>query len=102
MFCIISRIFLNFIFNYVLLGTSANSLNFQIYLLEGLHRWNQDRGSAALSTGPSGLRSYSGELLHCVNQNYEKLFGKKVAPEFCPPSQYTGKHCEHTGNSDWF
>ncbi|XP_044026052.1 uncharacterized protein LOC122863539 [Siniperca chuatsi] len=44
-------------------GTSANSLNFQVYLLEGLHRWNQGRGSAALSTGPSALRSYLGELI---------------------------------------
>ncbi|XP_030261766.1 uncharacterized protein LOC115574407 [Sparus aurata] len=72
-------------------GTSANSLNFQAYLLEGLHRWNQDRGSAALSTAPSPLRSYSGDLLHYVNKHYEKLFGKKVAPEFCPPSRYTGE-----------
>ncbi|XP_034460728.1 uncharacterized protein LOC117773137 [Hippoglossus hippoglossus] len=72
-------------------GTSANSLNFQIYLLEGLHRWNQDRGVAALSTGPSSLRSYSGDLLHSVNNNYEKLFGRKVVPEFCPPSRYTGE-----------
>ncbi|XP_036943223.1 uncharacterized protein LOC119013024 isoform X5 [Acanthopagrus latus] len=72
-------------------GTSANSLNFQAYLLEGLHRWNQDRGSAALSTTPSPLRSYSGDLLHCVNKNFETLFGKKVAPEFCPPSRYTGE-----------
>ncbi|XP_034529153.1 uncharacterized protein LOC117804844 [Notolabrus celidotus] len=72
-------------------GTSANSLNFQVYLLEGLHRWNQDRGSAALSAGPSAFRSYSGDLLHCVNRNYEKLFGRKVVPEFCPPSPYTGE-----------
>ncbi|KAK0141515.1 hypothetical protein N1851_021337 [Merluccius polli] len=77
--------------NHFIPGTSANSLNFQIYLLEGLHRWNQDRGSAALSTGPSMLRSYSGDLLHCVNTNYEKLFGRKVVPEFCPPSRYTGE-----------
>lgn len=75
----------------VFLGTSANSLNFQLYLLEGLHRWNQDRRCAALATDPSPLRCYSGELLHCVNRNYEKLYGRKVAPEFCPPSRYTGK-----------
>ncbi|KAL2102089.1 hypothetical protein ACEWY4_003850 [Coilia grayii] len=72
-------------------GTSANSLNFQLYLLEGLHRWNQDRRCAALATDPSPLRCYSGELLHCVNLNYEKLYGRKVAPEFCPPSRYTGE-----------
>lgn len=69
-----------------------NSLNFQIYLLEGLHRWNQDRAGAAPSTGPSGLHSYSGDLLQYVNKYYEKLFGRKVLPEFCPPSRYTGKH----------
>lgn len=86
------KIFHYLIINNVLLGTSANSLNFQVYLLEGLHRWNQDRGSAALSTGPASLRSYSGDLLHCVNRNYEKLFGRKMVPEFCPPSRYTGKH----------
>lgn len=88
----IQRIFHNSIFYDAFQGTSANSLNFQIYLLEGLHRWNQDRGSAALSTGPSGLCSYSGDLLHCVSKNYEKLFGRKAAPEFCPPSRYTGEH----------
>ncbi|CAK6959843.1 uncharacterized protein LOC117764855, partial [Scomber scombrus] len=72
-------------------GSSANSVNFQIYLLEGLHRWNQDRGAAALSSGPSPLCSYSGDLLHCVNINYQKLFGRKLAPQFCPPSRYTGE-----------
>ncbi|CAM4567614.1 unnamed protein product [Leuciscus chuanchicus] len=72
-------------------GTSANSLNFQIYLLEGLHRWNQDREAASLSSEPSALRSYTGELVHCVNSNYEKLFGRKVVPTFCPPASYTGE-----------
>ncbi|XP_073689484.1 uncharacterized protein [Garra rufa] len=72
-------------------GTSANSLNFQIYLLEGLHRWNQDREAASLSAEPSALCSYTGELVHCVNSNYEKLFGKKVVPTFCSPACYTGE-----------
>ncbi|XP_057199129.1 uncharacterized protein LOC130559857 [Triplophysa rosa] len=72
-------------------GTSANSLNFQIYLLEGLHRWNQDREAACLSSEPSALRSYTGELLHCANCNYEKLFGRKVVPTFCHPARYTGE-----------
>ncbi|XP_052429310.1 uncharacterized protein LOC127970861 [Carassius gibelio] len=72
-------------------GTSANSLNFQIYLLEGLHRWNQDREAASMSSEPSALRSYTGELVHCVNSNYEKLFGRKVVPTFCPPARYTGE-----------
>ncbi|KAJ4918729.1 hypothetical protein JOQ06_022211, partial [Pogonophryne albipinna] len=56
-------------------GTSANSVNVHIYLLEGLHRWNQDRGTAALAT----------------QGTCEKLFGRKMVPEFCPPSRYTGE-----------
>ncbi|XP_035988143.1 uncharacterized protein LOC110367754 isoform X2 [Fundulus heteroclitus] len=71
-------------------GTSANSLNFQAYLLEGLHRWNQDR-RAGLATKKSSLCHYSGDLLHSVNQNYQKLFGRKLVPEFCPPARYTGE-----------
>lgn len=72
-------------------GYSANSLNFQIYLLEGLNRWNQDREAASLASEPSALRSYTGELVHCVNCNFEKLFGRKVVPNFCPPAHYTGE-----------
>lgn len=86
------RIFHNLMYVNVLLENSANSLDLQAYLQEGLHRWNQDRGSAALSTAPSPLRSYTGDLFHCVNRHYKKLFGKKLVPEFCPPSRYTGKH----------
>lgn len=91
--CIICTVHEYFIIYYIMFftGTSANSLNFQIYLLEGLHRWNQDRAGAALATGPSPLCSYSGELLHCVNRNYLKLYGSKLVPEFSPPSRYTGK-----------
>ncbi|KAM9715533.1 uncharacterized protein ACNS7B_021836 [Menidia menidia] len=70
--------------------TSA-SLNFQAYLLEGLHRWNHDRAVAALTTEAFSPCCYSSELLHSVNCKYEKLFGRKLAPEFCPPSRYTGE-----------
>ncbi|MEQ2196210.1 hypothetical protein XENOCAPTIV_026610, partial [Xenoophorus captivus] len=69
---------------------SANSLNFQIYLLEGLHRWNHNRATAAVETETSGLRSYSGELVHSVNTDYERVFGKKLVPSFTPPAKYTG------------
>ncbi|KAI4800779.1 hypothetical protein KUCAC02_007077 [Chaenocephalus aceratus] len=36
-------------------GTSANALNFQLYLLEGLNRWNQDRGAAAVTSKQASL-----------------------------------------------
>ncbi|TWW54077.1 hypothetical protein D4764_0276950, partial [Takifugu flavidus] len=73
------------------LGNSANLLNYQIYLLEGLSRWNQDRAAAAVTSEPSTLRTYTGELVHCVNSNYEKVFGRKLIPGFSPPAKYTGE-----------
>nr|XP_029132011.1 uncharacterized protein LOC109978134 [Labrus bergylta] len=71
-------------------GTSANSLNFQLYLLEGLNRWNQDRGAAALAVKPPSLLTYSGDLVHCVNTFSVKVLGRKLAPSFQPPAVYTG------------
>ncbi|XP_026145904.1 uncharacterized protein LOC113120174 [Carassius auratus] len=67
-------------------GNSANSLNFQIYLLEGLLRWNQDQAEAAVADGGSTLRSYTGELVYSVNENYNKLYGRKLVPSFTPPA----------------
>lgn len=76
----------------VFTGNSANSLNFQIYLLEGLFRWNKDRAAAALAVGDdSRLRTYSGELVYAVNTNYTALFGVPLIPGFSPPAAYTGK-----------
>ncbi|KAJ4949420.1 hypothetical protein JOQ06_020935 [Pogonophryne albipinna] len=50
-------------------GTSANALNFQLYLLEGLNRWNQDRGAAAVTSKQASLLTYAGDVAHCVNTN---------------------------------
>ena len=44
----------------LLSGTRANNLNFQLYLLDGLNRWNQDRAAAAVAENMSALLSYSG------------------------------------------
>ncbi|KAB5528391.1 hypothetical protein PHYPO_G00139690 [Pangasianodon hypophthalmus] len=72
-------------------GTSANTLNFQLYLLEGLNRWNQEQAAASLATEPSSLLTYAGEVVHCINTNSLKVFGRKYIPSFRPPSKYTGK-----------
>ncbi|KAJ8340737.1 hypothetical protein SKAU_G00353700 [Synaphobranchus kaupii] len=72
-------------------GTSANSLNFQLYLLEGLNRWNQDREAASLAVKPPSLLSYSGDLVHCVNTYSVKVLGRKLVPTFQPPNVYTGE-----------
>ncbi|KAI7807662.1 hypothetical protein IRJ41_008259 [Triplophysa rosa] len=70
-------------------GNSTNSLNFQIYLLEGLLRWNLDRAAAAVPGVGSTLRTYTGELVYSVNQNYNKLYGRKLVPNFTPPAVHT-------------
>ncbi|KAB5574970.1 hypothetical protein PHYPO_G00215240 [Pangasianodon hypophthalmus] len=72
-------------------GTSANTLNFQLYLLEGLNRWNQDRAAASLATKLSSLLTYAGEVVHCINTNSLKVFGRKYIPSFQAPSKYTGE-----------
>lgn len=71
-------------------GASANALNFQLYLLEGLNRWNQDRGTAAVTTKSSSLLTCSGDLANCVNTNSLKVFGWAFVPTFRPPAKYTG------------
>ncbi|XP_060943163.1 uncharacterized protein LOC133020572 [Limanda limanda] len=76
-------------------GTSANSLNFQLYLLEGLNRWNQDRQTASLAPSlagkPPDLLCYSGDLVQCANTYSLKVLGRKVVESFQPPSVYTGE-----------
>ncbi|KAM9471235.1 uncharacterized protein Hap1MRO34_013056 [Clarias gariepinus] len=72
-------------------GTSANSLNFQLYLLEGIHRWNQNREAASLAVKPPSLFSYSEDLVHCANTHSVNMLGKKLVPSFQPPGVYTGE-----------
>lgn len=69
-------------------GDRANSLNFQNYLLDGLHRWNMDR---LQSSEKSEVCSYDKNLLQNVNQQYEQLFGEKVVPQLTEPFPYTGE-----------
>ncbi|MEQ2191466.1 hypothetical protein XENOCAPTIV_029084 [Xenoophorus captivus] len=59
--------------SFVVEGTSANALNFQLYLLEGLNRWNQDRAIAAVTSKPSSLLTYAGDMTQCINNNSLKV-----------------------------
>ncbi|KAJ8341955.1 hypothetical protein SKAU_G00342460 [Synaphobranchus kaupii] len=77
--------------NRLIPGTQANSLNFQLYLLEGLNRWNQDRAAAATTQKQPAFLSYSGDLVQCVNTHSTKVFGRTFVPSFRPPAQYTGE-----------
>ncbi|KAK0138894.1 hypothetical protein N1851_024567 [Merluccius polli] len=71
-------------------GTSANSLNFQLYLLEGLSRWNQDRAAASVTSQPSALLTYAGDVVQSINTNSLKVFGQRYV-SFQPPAKYTGE-----------
>ncbi|CAM4618650.1 unnamed protein product [Leuciscus chuanchicus] len=65
---------------------------FQVYLLEGLHRWNQDREAASLSAEPSALRSYTGELVHCVSSLECSICSSRLAMN--PDSEQTAELIE--------
>ncbi|XP_026072640.1 uncharacterized protein LOC113052410 [Carassius auratus] len=72
-------------------GAGANSLNFQLYLLDGLYKWNQEQLATSIGTKPSSVLSYAGEIVEYVNDNYLQLFGRKLVRTFPPPKQYTGE-----------
>ena len=74
-----------------ILGTSASDIHFQAYLLDGLMRWNSDRASAAVSITELGPESYSGLLIHAVNELSEDVLGKKVKPNVQNIGIYTGE-----------
>ncbi|XP_041952042.1 uncharacterized protein LOC121712116 [Alosa sapidissima] len=51
-------------------GASVSDVHFQVYLLEGLVWWNEDRGRAAVEGGLRAvLRCYSAQLQHRFNQH---------------------------------
>ncbi|KAL6469904.1 hypothetical protein MHYP_G00210230 [Metynnis hypsauchen] len=64
-------------------GTEANSLNFQLYMLEGHNCWNQDRSVESMASKPAFL-SYSGDLLHSVDTSSLKVLGQRFVPSFQP------------------
>ena len=74
-----------------ILGTSASDIHFQAYLLDGLMRWNSDRASAAVSITELGPESYSGLLIHAVNELSEDVLGKKIKPNVQNIGIYTGE-----------
>ena len=49
-------------------GTSANAVNFQAYLLEGITRWNVLRAEEAIDSPSHSLRTFDSRLKHKVSQ----------------------------------
>ncbi|XP_028302781.1 uncharacterized protein LOC114463434 [Gouania willdenowi] len=74
-------------------GTSANNIHFQLYLLEGLTRWNADRSRATVQRGSRGPHlCYSPREMEHANQLSVELFGQRMLDAHSDPSRpYTGE-----------
>ncbi|XP_041947807.1 uncharacterized protein LOC121708916 [Alosa sapidissima] len=73
-------------------GTTASDVHFQVYLLEGLVRWNEDRGRAAVEGGQrAALRCYSAQLQHSFNQLAQEFKGVTLVESYTEPREYTGE-----------
>ncbi|XP_045166755.2 uncharacterized protein LOC123530114 [Mercenaria mercenaria] len=75
-------------------GTLAKDTNFQVYLLDGIFRWNADRAAEAVSSHNQAAvlpRTYSGPLKNQTNILWQELCGKPFFPNFKPPGNYTGE-----------
>lgn len=71
----------------VVVGTLANDVNFQVYLLDGLFRWNEDRRQDG--TKHTELLSYDGPLQNSCNSLHAEVFGGNLV-DFLPPGRKTG------------
>lgn len=71
----------------------ANDINFQVFLLDGLFRWNLDREAAAVRTDTRERcpRTYSGPLKNSVNKLSLEILGEPFFGDFRPPGMYTGE-----------
>ncbi|XP_030196810.1 uncharacterized protein LOC115531596 [Gadus morhua] len=73
-------------------GTTSSDVHYQVYLLEGLARWNEDRGRAAVEGGPrAALRCYSARLQHSFNELASEVNGVQPVDDFTQPREYTGE-----------
>ena len=70
-------------------GTSANAVNFQAYLLDGITRWNSSRASNATRAPQTSLRTFDSRLQGKVNALSQSIHGKDIIPLYRPPSKFT-------------
>ncbi|KAI4793352.1 hypothetical protein KUCAC02_032782 [Chaenocephalus aceratus] len=70
-------------------GSSARGTFFQMFLLEGLTRWNEDRAKAA--AGAEGAGCYSGQEQYTLQQLTQQLFQITLVECYVKPLPYTGE-----------
>ncbi|XP_061916760.1 uncharacterized protein LOC133658582 [Entelurus aequoreus] len=69
-------------------GTSADALHFQVYLLEGLCRWNEDRGKAAVKgTDAVTVQCYDASLQDALARLTQRLMGVTLVDNYTPGEQ---------------
>ncbi|KAL2082092.1 hypothetical protein ACEWY4_021910 [Coilia grayii] len=72
-------------------GVPASDLRYQVYLLEGLVRWNENHGEASVDGGQcSAPHCLSPQLQHSFNQLSHE-FGLKLPEPYTQPKEYTGE-----------
>ena len=72
-------------------GTAANALHLQAYLLDGVTRWNEDRGTASITSAGDGVRSFDIRLKAKVEDLAMTIHGRSPFSSFSLPSDYTGE-----------
>ncbi|XP_013875809.1 uncharacterized protein LOC106525951, partial [Austrofundulus limnaeus] len=77
--------------NSFILGTSVSGCHFQMFLLEGLTRWNEDRAQVAAGAQNTGMKCYAGQKQHCLYQLTQRLLGVTLAETYSKPLLYTGE-----------
>lgn len=75
----------------VFLGTAANSVAFQAFLLDGVTRWNADRAVGAVQDPDNTLYTFDKFLQHQLNSLTMSIRNEEFSPHFTPPGKYTGE-----------
>ncbi|XP_041824833.1 uncharacterized protein LOC121629265 [Melanotaenia boesemani] len=73
-------------------GWRCNALHTQMYMLEGVSRWNINRSQQALNMNrTSQTKIYDVRLMSNVNTLSNRVLGSALLPEFIPPGKPTGE-----------
>ncbi|MED6263442.1 hypothetical protein CHARACLAT_004626 [Characodon lateralis] len=70
-------------------GTSASACHFQMYLLEGLTQWNEERAQAVVGAEKMGMKCYVGKKQHSLFQLTQRLLGVTLLESYSKPLKYT-------------
>lgn len=76
---------------FIIFQESASDAHFQAFLLDGLVRWNIDRGRAAVRDVNLRPLSYSDKLTRSANGLSHRVYGIDLDPSYRSPLPYSGE-----------